>query len=128
MSITIELLDERIFQPERQSAELYSWSETDCVAEVTFGNHLARVLVNGEMRIQDDDVPFRNCGRLAEIGVTDDASLNALLEREGVEVINNPWWEVIDPDWIDGEGIVCGTALEALNEAVKLVINKKDGE
>ena len=127
MFTTIEIYDDRIVQTDQQSAELYSYSEAEWVAEVRFGDSVAKILVNGEMRILVGEVvTVRSASHLEEMGVTDDASLNKLLESEDVEVINNPWWEVHD-DGVehDLDAIVCDTALEAISEAIKLVINKE---
>jgi len=126
MFTTIEIYDDRIFQTDQQSAELYSYSEAEWVAEVRFGDSVAGILVTGEMRIRVGDTIVRSAAHLEEMGVTDDASLNKLLENTDVEVINNPWWEVHDHGVEhDLDCIVCDTALEAISEAIKLVINKE---
>jgi len=126
MFTTIEIYDDRIFQTDQQSAELYSYSEAEWVAEVRFGDSVAGILVTGEMRIRVGDTIVRSAAHLEEMGVTDDASLNKLLENTDVEVINNPWWEVHDHAvQHDLDYIVCDTPLEAIREAIKLVINKE---
>lgn len=117
--VTIAFENTNLLDSTKQSAELYSYSDTDLLATVTFKGCEVAVIVAGEMRIVYDGGVIRRTDELADLGITNDAELAAFLEREDVEMVNNPWFEVydlIDPD----HGEVCHDAVGALDYAVRL--------
>ena len=124
-TISIQLDDPNILDLAKQSAELYSYSDLSILAAVTYKGSVAKVAVVGEMRINYADRVIRRTDELADLGITNDADLSAFLNRDDVEVINNPWYEVLcgeDNDFNE----VWDNALDALDYAVRCVEGRED--
>ena len=118
-TVKIELHNTNLLDRNRQSAELYSYSDSDTLAVVTYKAAEVAVIVAGEMRITYPDGVIRRTDELSDLGINNDVDLWAFLGREDVEVVNNPWFEVydlVDPDY----GEVCHDLVSALDYAVRL--------
>lgn len=110
---------------ERQSAELYSYSDTEILTTLSLGERTVAVAVVGEMRIVYDGGVIRRADELRDLSISTDEELVNFLEREDVEMVNNPWFEVYDlesPEY----GEVCHDALWSLDYAVSLLKGNKN--
>jgi hypothetical protein len=98
-----------------QSPEL--WVHENGYQTIHATNPRFHVVRNGEMRIvrKSDGAILRYTQDLYEAGLDTDEKIGVLFTEEGdYEVINNPWFEVIDVANHSDEGIVYDTLDDAI--------------
>ena len=78
------------------------------------------VIRNGEMRICYNDAVIRYTDQLESAGITDDDTLEKLMDSEEFDVIDNPWFEVVDGQDPYDDGEVYYTLDEAVERAQHL--------
>lgn len=108
-----------------QSAEL--WVHEPGYQTVHATNPRFHVIRNGDMRVirKSDGAILRYTQDLAEAGIDNDEGVDTLYSSVEYQVVDNPWFEVIDitdPD--DGE--VWDTLDEAIDRANTLYTNLGD--
>lgn len=81
-----------------------------------------QVCRNGEMRIIDNvrEAVYRYTSDLLEAGITTDSNIQEVYESGDYEVIDNPWFEVIDIEDSSDEGEVFHNLSEAIERAKEL--------
>ena len=103
-----------------QSAEFYTY--TPGYEMVWTDSSRYQVCRNGEMRIIDNvrEAVYCYTTDLLEAGITTDSNLQELYESSDYEVIDNPWFELIDIQDPSDEGEVFHNLNEAIDRAKEL--------
>lgn len=103
-----------------QSAEL--WVHETGYQTIHATNPRFHVIRNGEMRVirKSDGAIFRYTQDLMEAGICDDEAVDTLYSSYDYQVVDNPWFEVIDITEPADDGEVCDTLDEAISRAEHL--------
>jgi hypothetical protein len=100
-----------------QSAELWVHQNGEQAIHAT--NPRFHVVRNGEMRIirKSDGSIFRYTQDLNQAGILDDDAVMSIRDSEDYDVVDTPWFEVVDVAEPTDEGAVCDTFDEAVARA-----------
>ena len=100
-----------------QNAEL--WVHENGYQKIHATNPRFHVIRNGEMRIirKSDGAIFRYTQDLVQAGFDTDEKIDELYANGDYEIINNPWFEVVDVTNMSDDGIVYDTLDDAIQGA-----------
>lgn len=100
-----------------QSAEL--WVHEPGYQTIHATNPRFHVIRNGDMRVirKSDGAILRYTQDLVEAGIRDDEGVDTLYSSPNYQVVENPWFEVIDTTNPSDEGEVWDTLDEAIARA-----------
>ena len=100
-----------------QSAEL--WVHEPGYQTIHATNPRFHVIRNGDMRVirKSDGAILRYTQDLVEAGIRDDEAVDTLYSSPNYQVVENPWFEVIDTTNPSDEGEVWDTLDEAIARA-----------
>ena len=98
-----------------QSAEL--WVHEPGYQTVHATNPRFHVIRNGDMRVirKCDGAIFRNTQDLIQAGIDNDEAVDRLYNGSGYQVVDNPWFEVVDMNDPSDEGVV----YQSLDDAIE---------
>jgi hypothetical protein len=98
-----------------QSAEL--WVHEPGYQTVHATNPRFHVIRNGDMRVirKCDGAIFRYTQDLIEAGIDNDEAVDRLYNGSGYQVVDNPWFEVVDMNDPSDEGVV----YQSLDDAIE---------
>lgn len=97
----------------KQNAEFHVTDSTD---DIWSGDYYY-VIRNGEMRLHYGENVIRYTDQLISAGIIDDDTLDSLIGVGAVEMIDNPWFEVVSHKFPDDDGEVFHTLDDAVERA-----------